>query len=99
MASKLTPLRELNAFKVESIRADLESAIVFAKLALQADERREVNRHRRNACEAYEEALHSLKTATLTRIELESIRTKLAHLESILMESDSPNSSTSSLIV
>jgi hypothetical protein len=86
MATKLGTIQELNAFKVESIRANLETAIGYAKLALQSEDEREMLRHRHNACEAYEEALHSLKTATLTHIEFESIRTKVAHLESVLME-------------
>ena len=86
MAAKLGSIQELNAFKIESIRANLETAIGFAKLALQSEDEREILRHRQKACEAYEEALHSLQTTTLTHIEYEAIRTKLAHLESILME-------------
>ena len=35
-------------------------------------------------CDAYEEALHSLRTATLTHVEWESIKTKMEHLESVL---------------
>jgi hypothetical protein len=76
-----------NTFKVELIHADLETAIAFAKLALQSDDEREIIRHRQKACQAYEEALHSLSTAALTQIELESIKTKMAHLESVLMGS------------
>jgi len=76
-----------NSFKVELIHADLETAIAFAKLALQSDDEREIIRHRQKACQAYEEALHSLSTAALTDIELESIKTKMAHLESVLMGS------------
>jgi hypothetical protein len=86
MATKLGSIQEINAFKVESIRANLETAIGFAKLALQTEDERETLKHRHNACEAYEEALHALKTVTLTHLEFESIRTKLAHLESILMQ-------------
>ena len=86
MATKLGAVQELNAFKVESIRANLETAVSFAKLGLQTEDERESLRHRHKACEAYEEALHSLKTATLTHLEFESIRTKLAHLETILMQ-------------
>jgi len=86
MATKLGAIQELNAFKIESIRANLETAIGYAKLALQSDDERETLQHRQKACEDYEEALHSLKTVTLTHIEFESIRTKLAHLESILMQ-------------
>jgi hypothetical protein len=86
MASKFESMQELNAFKVEFIRANLETATAFAKLALQSDDEEEVTRHRQNVHVAYEEALHSLRTATLTQIEFESIRTKLAHLESILMQ-------------
>ena len=69
------------------IQANLETAIAFAKLALQSDDEKEIIRHRQKACEAYEEALHSLSTAALTHIELESIRTKMAHLETVLMGS------------
>ena len=69
------------------IQANLETAIAFAKLALQSEDEKEIIRHRQKACEAYEEALHSLSTAALTHIELESIRTKMAHLETLLMGS------------
>lgn len=86
MASKSEPTPELNAFKVESIRASLETAIAYAKLGLQSDGEKEALRYKRKACDAHEEALHLLRTATLTSIEWESIRTQLVHLESILME-------------
>ena len=69
------------------IQANLETAIAFAKLAQQSEDEKEIIRHRQKACEAYEEALHSLSTAALTHIELESIRTKMAHLETLLMGS------------
>ena len=85
MASQSQSTGAQNAFKVDLIQANLETAIAFAKLALQSDDEKEIIRHRQKACEAYEEALHSLSTAALTHIELESIRTKMAHLESILM--------------
>jgi hypothetical protein len=75
-----------NVFKVELVHANLETAISFAKIALQSDDQREINRTKRKACEAYEEALHALRTAVLTRIEVESIRTKTEHLDSILVE-------------
>jgi hypothetical protein len=72
---------------MDLIRANLETAIAFAKLALLSDDENEIIRHRQKACEAYEEALHSLSTTGLTHIELESIRTKMAHLETLLMGS------------
>lgn len=75
-----------NLFKVELIRANLENATTFAKLALQSSEVSEINRYRQKACDAYEEALHELKTATLTQIELESFKTQIAHFESVLLE-------------
>jgi hypothetical protein len=87
MASQSQSTGAQNAFKVDLIRANLETAIAFAKLALQSDDGKEIIRHRQKACEAYEEALHSLSTAALTHIELESIRTKMAHLETVLMGS------------
>jgi hypothetical protein len=86
MASESHSAQELNAFKVESIRANLETAVAFAKMARQSDDNKEITRYRQNACDACEEALHSLRTATLTHIEWESFRTKLALLEAILME-------------
>lgn len=86
MASQSESMEQLNAYKVELIRANLETAIAFAKLALQSEDQEEINRHRQSACDSYEEALHSLRTATLTHIEFESIRTKMTHLESVLME-------------
>jgi 3-dehydroquinate dehydratase len=87
MASQSQSTGAQNAFKVDLIQANLETAIAFAKLALQSDDEKEIIRHRQKACEAYEEALHSLSTAALTHIELESIRTKMAHLETVLMGS------------
>ena len=75
-----------NLVKLDLIRANLENATTFAMLALQSSEVSEINRYRQKACDAYEEALHGLKTAMLTRIELESFKTQIAHLESILME-------------
>ena len=88
MASESNFTDQQNAFKVDFIHANLETAIAFAKLALQSDDETEIVRHRQKALEAYEEALHSLSTATLRQIELESIRTQMAHLESILMGPD-----------
>jgi hypothetical protein len=87
MVIKSQSTEQQNAFKVELMQTNLETAIAFVKLALQSDDEREIIRHRQKACEAYEEALHSLSTAALTHIELESIRTKMAHLESVLMGS------------
>jgi hypothetical protein len=55
-------------------KQNLETAIDFRKLALQSDDEREIIRYRRKACDAYEGALHSLRTAALTHIEWESIR-------------------------
>ena len=75
-----------NLFKVELIRANLEHAMSFAKLALQSSEVSEIDRYRQKACDAYEEALHELKTAALTQIELESFKTQIAHLEFVLLE-------------
>jgi len=43
-----------NSFKVELIHADLETAIAFAKLALQSDDEREIIRHRQKACQVRE---------------------------------------------
>ena len=75
---------QLNPLKVELIQANLETAIDFAKVALQSDDETESIRYRRKACTAYEEALYSLRTAVLTHIEWESIKTKMEHLESVL---------------
>lgn len=86
MVSTSQSTEQQNKFKVELIQANLETAIAFAKLALQSDDERETVRHRQKACDAYEEALHSLSTTALTHIELESIRTKMVHLESVLTE-------------
>jgi hypothetical protein len=86
MTSKIRSIEEQNALKVESIHANLETAIAFAKLALRSDDESEVIRDRQKACEAYEEALHFLSTAVLTPVELEAIRTKVEHLQSVLME-------------
>ena len=77
-------------FKVELIRANLENATTFAKLALQSSEVSEINRYRQKACDAYEEALHELKTATLTQIELESFKTQITYLD-VLMECGAGN--------
>jgi hypothetical protein len=74
--------------KVESIYANLETAIDFGRLALQSDDEQEIIRYRRKACDAYEEALHSLKTTVLTHIEWETINTKMEHLESVLAVSN-----------
>ena len=88
MASQSQSTGAQNAFKVDLIQANLETAIAFAKLALQSEDEKEIIRHRQKAWEAYEEALHSLSTAALTHIELESVRTKMAHLETVFMGSD-----------
>ena len=74
--------------KVESIYANLEIAIDFAKLALYGNDEIEVGRYRQKAYDAYEEALHSLKIAVLTHIEWEKIKTKMEHLESVLAVSN-----------
>jgi len=59
------------------IHANLETAIVLAKVALESDDERAVIRTRQKACEAYEEALYCLRTAVLTQIEFEAIRTTI----------------------
>ena len=87
MVSRTQSTEEQNAIRVELIHANLETAVAFAKLALESDDEKEIVRTRQKACEAYEEALHFLRTAVLTQIELESIRTKMAHLDSVLMAS------------
>ena len=74
--------------KVESIQASLDTAIDFGKLALQSDDQAEVIRYRQKACDAYEEALYSLRTAALTHVEWESIKTKMEHLEYVLAVSN-----------
>lgn len=79
---------DLNGLKVGLVQANLETAIDFAKIALQSDEESDVVRYKRKACNAYEEALHSLRTAVLTHIEWETIRTKMEHLESVLTVSN-----------
>jgi hypothetical protein len=86
MLSRYESTEKENVFKVELIHANLETAIAFAKLALQSEDQREITRTTQKACEAYEEALHSLSTAALTHIEVESIRTKTERLDSILVE-------------
>ena len=74
--------------KVELIQANLETAVDFAKLALYSDDEREVVRYRQKAYDAYEEALHSLRTAALTHVEWETIKTKMEHLGSVLVVSN-----------
>jgi len=86
MVSRSESRERQNVYKVELIHANLETALAFAKLALQSDDQREITRTTQKACEAYEEALHSLTTAELTQIEVESIRTKTAHLDAMLVE-------------
>jgi hypothetical protein len=88
MLSRSESTEKENVFKVELIHANLETAISFAKIALQSEDQRETTRTTQKACEAYEEALHSLRTAALTHIEVESIRTKMQRLDSILLELD-----------
>jgi hypothetical protein len=70
--------------KLGLIRANLETAIDFARLALQSEDETEVSRYRRKGCDAYEEALHDLNTATLSDIEWESIKTMMERFESVL---------------
>jgi hypothetical protein len=86
MVSRSVSAEKENVFKVELIHANLETAISFAKLALQSEDQREVTRTKQKACEAYEEALHLMSTAALTQIEVESVRTKTEHLDSLLVE-------------
>ena len=86
MASESQSAPDLNSLKVELIHANLEAAIASGKLALQSDNEEEITRHKQKACQAHDEALHSMRTTILTPIEWESIRTKLAHFESVLME-------------
>jgi len=77
MFSRFESTEKENVFKVE---------LIHANLALQSEDQREITRTTRKACDAYEEALHSLSTAALSKIEVESIRTKMEHLDSILVE-------------
>jgi hypothetical protein len=86
MLSRSETTEKENVLKVELIHANLETAIAFAKIALQSEDQREITRTTQKTCEAYEEALHSLSTAALTHIEVESIRTKMERLDSILVE-------------
>lgn len=92
MASSRPQLEEQHSsLKVESIYANLDTAIDFAKLALYSNDGNEIVRCRRKACDAYEEALYSLRTAVLTDIEWESVKTKMEHLEYVLMPSQAPD--------
>jgi hypothetical protein len=86
-SSKARLEEEHSSLKVELIYASLETAIDFAKIALYSDDENEIVRCRQKACDAYEEALYSLRTAVLTQIEWESIRTKMEHLEYVLLPS------------
>ena len=88
MTSKPQVQEEHNALKGELIQANLKTAIDFGKLALLSNDEGEIARYRKTACDAYEEALYTLRTATLTHIEWESIKTKMEHLESALMVSE-----------
>jgi len=88
MVSKPQSEADLNSLKIELIQANLETALDFGRLALQSGDEQEITRYRRKACDAYEEALHSLRTAILTHIEWESIKTKMEHLESLLVVSN-----------
>ena len=73
--------------KLGLLQANLKSATAYAKLALLSDEQNEINKYRQKACDAYEEALDLLRTVTLTQIEVESIKTQIAHLDSVLLGS------------
>lgn len=73
-----------NAQRIETIQANLDTAIGFGKLVLQSDDEREALRYKQKAFDAYEEALHLLKSVRLTDIEWESIKTKMEHLEFLL---------------
>lgn len=86
MPDATNPSDDKNVLKLQLIRASLETATTFAKLALQATNQQEIIRYRQKACDAYEDALHELNTATLSKIQLEELKTQIAHLDSILME-------------
>ena len=60
MVSEFQSTEQQNTLKVESIQANLETAIALGKLALQSDDEREIIRHRQKACEAYSRKLSTL---------------------------------------
>jgi hypothetical protein len=88
MASLKPQLEEQrSSLKIESIYASLDTALDFAKIALYSDDENEIVRCRKKACDTYEGALDSLRTAVLTDIEWESAKTKMEHLEYVLLPS------------
>jgi hypothetical protein len=89
MGSKPEYQEGQNAFRVSSIQAGLETAIAFGKLSMQSDDETEIISYRLKACDAYEDALHCLRTTALNHMEWESINTKIEHLASLIILPDS----------
>lgn len=77
-----------NAFgaKVEFLRAELDTGLTFATIALHAAYEGKTNRNRTNARKAYDSILHFIAQAQLTPQETDEIKSALVVLRSKLLE-------------
>jgi len=75
---------ELNRAKVDLIRTDLETAITFATIALQANDRAKKARNTRNARKGYDAVLHFLRSAEVDRAEGRAIAEQVDRLRALL---------------
>ena len=77
-----------NAFgaKAEFLRAELETGLTLAAIALDAADERKTNRNRTNARKAYDSLLRFIPRAQLTPKETDEIKSALEVLRSKLLE-------------
>lgn len=87
-ASLMTTARELNDSGVEFLKIDTETALIFAKIALQTNDPAKRKRNRENARKAYDTIQRLAKKLSLTSGEETSMNERLDQLRRDLMELD-----------
>ena len=78
---------DFNANRVHFLKVDLDIALTFADIALNAgaDSEKRI-RNQANARKAYDNAIHLLRRLTLANVEVREVDQKLRRLKSALQE-------------
>jgi hypothetical protein len=67
LTQQLTAIgKQLNATNADFLKIDVETALTFSALALQADNKEKRDRNRKNARKAYDSILHLWEDVTFT---------------------------------
>lgn len=76
----------LNKASTDFLKVDLETALTFTSLALQAKDHEKRERNRKAARKAYDTVVHLMGRVTLNEAETSFFKEQLEHLRSNLVE-------------